>query len=60
MGEREAKGEKWLMVVMNSILSGHTCGMPTKSNPHCLAQSALLAVFLQRAGSNSTSLVVKN
>ena len=54
------KGEKWLMVMMNSILSGHTCGMPTTSNPNCPAQSALLAVFLQRAGSKSTSLVVKN
>ena len=60
MAVREAKEEKFLMAMMNNILSGHTCGMPTKSNLHFPAQSALLAVFLQRAGSRSTSLVVKN
>ena len=49
----EAKEEKFLMAMINNKLSGHTCGMPTKSNLHFPAQSALLAVSLQRTGSRN-------
>ena len=48
-----AKEEKFLVVMMNNTLSGLTCGMPTRSSLHFPAQSALLAVFLQRAAAET-------